>query len=356
MRKKATIQDIADALGISRNTVSKAINNQEGLADSTREKILQKAVEMGYKQFSYLSAFSGNAPFRPSEGGGPAIPSYKGEISLLSTMFLTPSHFASVMIDKFQREIAQLGYSLNVHRVTKDDLARGSLPVTFLPDRCRGIICFEIFQQSYAELLCLLDIPILFVDGPARLDGSSFPADQLLMDNSSGVTRFVRSMLKEGHKKVGWIGDYEHCQSFYERYLAFRAAMMMAGLPVDESWIIRQHAPKELTGILASLKEYPEAFVCANDFVGIDALRILKELGRKVPEEIRICGFDDSPDSRHCEPKLTTVHIHTQVMALSAVYLLLSRINEPSLDFRVIYTEADLLLRESSGTKGEQDS
>ena len=50
--KKVTIQDIADALGISRNTVSKAINNADGLADATREKILKKAVEMEYKQFS----------------------------------------------------------------------------------------------------------------------------------------------------------------------------------------------------------------------------------------------------------------------------------------------------------------
>ena len=51
--KKVTIQDIADALGVSRNTVSKAINNSDRIADDTREKILQKAIEMGYKQFSY---------------------------------------------------------------------------------------------------------------------------------------------------------------------------------------------------------------------------------------------------------------------------------------------------------------
>ena len=56
---KVTIQDIADALGVSRNTVSKAINNSEGLADATRERILQKAVEMGYKQFSYVNALTG---------------------------------------------------------------------------------------------------------------------------------------------------------------------------------------------------------------------------------------------------------------------------------------------------------
>jgi len=57
--RKVTIQDIADELGISRNTVSKAINNSDGLAEATREKILQKATEMGYKQFSYISARTG---------------------------------------------------------------------------------------------------------------------------------------------------------------------------------------------------------------------------------------------------------------------------------------------------------
>ena len=65
--KKVTIQDIADALGVSRNTVSKAINNADGLADATREKILQKAVEMGYKQFSYVSAFAAVSAAAPGE-------------------------------------------------------------------------------------------------------------------------------------------------------------------------------------------------------------------------------------------------------------------------------------------------
>ena len=56
MRTKVTVQDIADALGISRNTVSKALNNSEGIADATRERIFQKAIEMGYKHFSYVNS------------------------------------------------------------------------------------------------------------------------------------------------------------------------------------------------------------------------------------------------------------------------------------------------------------
>ena len=56
MAERITIQDIADELGVSRNTVSKAINNTGLLAESTRQKVLKKAIEMGYKQFSYLNS------------------------------------------------------------------------------------------------------------------------------------------------------------------------------------------------------------------------------------------------------------------------------------------------------------
>ena len=69
-----------------------------------------------------------------------------------------------------------------------------------------------------------------------------------------------------------------------------------------------------------------------------------------------LCGFDDAPESRVMVPPLTTVHIHSQAMAFSAAQLLLTRIREPSLDFRKVYTETDLVLRESTGVlKGIPD-
>ena len=135
MRKKVTIQDIADALGVSRNTVSKAINNTDGLADSTREKILQKAVEMGYKQFSYVSTLSNIKAGMPILF--PETSGFVGEIALLTTTFLTQSHFASTMLDKFQQEISQLGFTMNTHRVTNVNLQELSLPATF---PCRSVV------------------------------------------------------------------------------------------------------------------------------------------------------------------------------------------------------------------------
>ena len=350
MNKKVTIQDIADELGISRNTVSKAINNSEGLADATRERVLQKAVEMGYKQFSYvgaLAAVSGAAAATAT--GHPQAQGYRGEIALVTGSFLAHSHFASLMLDKFQREISQLGYTMNTHRVTPVELENKTLPITMNLDQIKAIMCIEMFDWDYDEMLCGLGIPILFVDGPAKRGGRNLPADQLYMDNFTEISRFVNDMLGKGFTKIGFVGDYDHCQSFFERYTAFYLTMLMAGQKVEDHFVIRQNHREELTEIIPDMPELPEVFICANDFVATDLMQALAAAGKRVPEDVRICGFDDSAESRLSKPPLTTVHIHTQVIAYSAVHLLISRIKAPSLDYRTIHTETDLIYRESTG-------
>ena len=343
---KVTIQDIADALGVSRNTVSKAINNADGLADATREKILQKAVEMGYKQFSYVSAVTSVAG--SAAGSVQQSPGFQGEIALFTTIFVDQSHFASLMLDKFQRELSQLGYTLNTHRVTPENLQNGTLPVTFVPERASAIVCIEVFDKAYADMICTVDLPVLFVDGPVKRFGEQLNADQLYMDNSSEITRFIHEMLAKGYKRIGFLGDIDHCQSFYERYCAFRTAMLLEGAAVEERYILRNTMPGPLTEAFRNLEELPDVFICANDFAGFDALRALAALGKSCPEDLMLCGFDDCAESRISHPPLTTVHIHTQVMAFAAVQLLVSRIKEPSLDYRIVHTQTDLIYRDST--------
>lgn len=345
MKRKVTIQDIADELGVSRNTVSKAINNSEGLADATREKILQKALEMGYKQFSYVNTFMNISSLALMKDP----PKLKGEIALLTPVFLTQSHFASTMLDKFQRELSQVGVTLNTHRITSENLREKTLPRTFREDLVKAVICIELFDRDYAEMVCGLEVPVLFVDGPAICGGFSLPADLLLMDNTLEITRFVNDMLAAGHRRIGFIGDYRHCQSFYERYAAFRMAMLVAGAPVDERHCIcSSRIAENVAEILSNLEELPDVFICANDFIAGDVIRALYSIGKFVPHDVRILGFDNAPESRVVRPALSTVHIHTQVMAFAALQLLITRKREPSLDYRVVHTHTDLILREST--------
>ena len=358
MPQKVTIQDIADALGLSRNTVSKAINNTGVLADATREKILQKAMDMGYKTFSYTeSQISGMiVPGAAASLFEPAANSPRN-IALFLGAFLDNSHFASTMLDKFQCELSKIGYYMTMHRIMAQDFEQQSLPLSFHKENTAAIVCVEVFDYSYCQMLCTLGLPLLFVDAPVSTYAHPLPADILLMENASGIYQIVKTAKQKGITRIGFIGQATHCRSFYERYMAFREAMYLYSLPMEENYCLTEIHPhgKDYTNYLRShvreMKSLPELFICANDFILLDLLGILKEMGLSCPKDILMSGFDDSSESRVVTPPLTTCHIHTQIMGVSAVQMLIGRISQPDQSYRIMHTETELIFRES--TRGE---
>jgi LacI family transcriptional regulator len=111
----------------------------------------------------------------------------------------------------------------------------------------------------------------------------------------------------------------------------------------------QQNYPVSLYETIRRFKTMPDAFVCANDFVAMDLVKALNELGYSVPDDIWVCGFDDSQEASYFAPRLTSIHIHGQIMGYTASDLLMTRIEEPSLNYRTVYTETNLILRESTG-------
>ncbi len=347
MAGKVTIQDIANELQLSRNTVSKAINNTGALADATREKILRKAAEMGYKQFAYLPLFQEEPKELPHPDG-------KREIAMLTTCFLSNSHFSSMMLDRFQSEIRHLHYCLTIHRISPAELKARSLPASFDRERTAGIICFEVFDYEYAQMLCGQGIPLLFVDTPVMALKPQLKADRLYMDNQVEIQNFVRLMAQRGKKRIAYVGDIWHCQSFYERYMAYKEAMEWLGLADSLKYsILEGCAAEEYSDILQkklqSFDRMPEVILCSNDFLAMDVTRALQRMGCSVPKDVWLCGFDDSQEASFMTPRLTSIHIHGQIMGFTAADLLMTRIKEPSLNYRTVYTETNLILRESTG-------
>ena len=350
MATKVTIQDIASELQLSRNTVSKAINNTGVLADATREKILRKAAEMGYKQFAYLPLFQEDTAKAAEHS---ILPSDKREIAMLTTQFLSSSHFSSMMLDRFQSEIEHLHSCTTIHRISPIELKEKKLPSSLNIERTAGIICIEVFDYDYAQMLCDLDVPLLFVDTPVMEMRPSLKADRLYMENRIEVQNAVAHMVQRGKKRISFAGDKNHCQSFFERYMAYKDAVEYFGLTEGLSTCAmpsgQQNYPVSLYETIRRFKTMPDAFVCANDFVAMDLVKALNELGYSVPDDIWVCGFDDSQEASYFAPRLTSIHIHGQIMGYTAANLLMTRIEEPSLNYRTVYTETNLILRESTG-------
>lgn len=350
MATKVTIQDIADELQLSRNTVSKAINNTGVLADATREKILRKAAEMGYKQFAYLPLFQEDTAKAAEHS---ILPSDKREIAMLTTQFLSSSHFSSMMLDRFQAEIDHLHSGMTIHRISPIELKEKKLPSSLNIQRTAGIICIEVFDYDYAQMLCDLDVPLLFVDTPVMDMRPPLKADRLYMENRIEVQNAVAHMVQRGKKRISFAGDKNHCQSFFERYMAYKDAVEYFGLTEGLNTCAmpsgQQNYPASLYETIRRFKTMPDAFVCANDFVAMDLVKALNELGYSVPDDIWVCGFDDSQEASYFAPRLTSIHIHGQIMGYTAANLLMTRIEEPSLNYRTVYTETNLILRESTG-------
>lgn len=350
MATKVTIQDIASELQLSRNTVSKAINNTGVLADATREKILRKAAEMGYKQFAYLPLFQEDTAKAAEHS---ILPSDKREIAMLTTQFLSSSHFSSMMLDRFQSEIEHLHSCTTIHRISPIELKEKKLPSSLNIQRTAGIICFEVFDYDYAQMLCDLDVPLLFVDTPVMDMRPPLKADRLYMENRIEIQNAVAHMVQRGKKRISFAGDKNHCQSFFERYMAYKDAIEYFGLTEGLSTCAmpsgQQNYPVSLYETIRRFKTMPDAFVCANDFVAMDLVKALNELGYSVPDDIWVCGFDDSQEASYFSPHLTSIHIHEQIMGYTAANLLMTRIEEPSLNYRTVYTETNLILRESTG-------
>lgn len=348
------MQDIADSLGLSRNTVSKAFNNTGVIAESTKDLILRKAAEMGYKNSSG-SAMPNAFP----------IASDKKEIAMLTCYIPGGSHFAVTTIDRIQQNLSSCGYSLTFYRVTHSELTDLRLPGSFSTDKVAAIFCMELFSYEYCEMLCSLPIPILFIDTPVKPGRPPLMADTLFMENQAGIYSFVSQIAEKGKKSVGFVGDMLHCRSFFERAGACITAAAVFGLEPAEKYSIPAFPPSKMQlqpanyvtyadmfySALQNLSKLPDAFICANDFIAINLISSLRRMDIRCPDNVLVMGFDDSPESRYHAPALTTVHIHTQVMGDIASELILGRIADPNREPRTGYVPTELILRESTQMK-----
>lgn len=349
MNNKITLQDIADALGISRNTVSRALNNTGIVSDATRDKIFQKAAEMGYKQFPMVSSVT--------ETAVPPAPGTANEIALFTQSFPGSSHFGTKLLDSFQKKIGDFGYKLSIYIIRDSEIEQLCFPANFNQEHTSGIICLELFSEAYSDFVCRQNLPVLFVDTVFNHNDLNLQADLLYMENHTSVYLMLKELIQDGCKSISFIGDRFHCQSFYERWKTYCAVLADHNIAVnvENSILDPDSSPygdvNWLGQRIKSLPGLPDVFFCANDYLAICTLKALKYNNIAVPDDVLLCGFDDAPESVIVEPAITTVRIPSDSMGYIAAELLMSRISHPSMPYRTTYVKTDIMYRDSTRRK-----
>ena len=334
--KRVTMQDIADACGLSRNTVSKIFNGRGSVPEATKKLVLVKARELGYSQ--------------QPQGAEQPNASVKGQIALLAQSKLQSHSFGAHFTTSFTDQISRTGYALKIYEVSPEEIAEKRLPPQLDLSETAGILGIELFDQAYLDMICAQKKPTVFVDGPAYINQAVMACDFVSMENIASERVLVRRMLRAGARRVGFVGDIEHCNSFFERWIGFNIALKNEGLSVNRSfcilaedsagygdteWLIRQ---------LSAMPQLPDALACANDYLAIHLMTALKHMGMSIPSDVMVAGFDGSLEATLCDPALTTAQIPSPEIGRLAASLLAERIVSPNAPFRWTYVQTTPVL------------
>lgn len=338
--KRVTVSDIAKACGLSRNTVSKVFNGRGSVPESTKQFILQKAQELGY------GVFSESIPSKPAEN--------RGSIAVLTQQKMLSHNFGTSFITSFTNHISRLGYFIKIYEISRDEIAQQKLPPHLLLKDTAGILTIELFDREYQDMVCSLGIPCVFIDGYAHIMRNVPKCDYVTMENNASINVLTQHLINTGAKTIGFVGDKEHCSSFYLRWLSCNNALWLSGLPLSDPYSILEpdnspySDPDWMNTMLDRMPHIPDAFVCANDYLAIQLMVALKRRGLSVPNDVMITGFDGSPESAVIDPPLTTAQIPSVEMGRSAAELLHMRINNTSAPFTIVQYKTTPIFRGST--------
>ena len=338
--KRVTMQNIADACGLSRNTVSKIFNGRGAVPEATRELVLAKALELGYHQFGDADALSSQK-------------TVSGNIALLTHSKPFNHNFGSLFITNFTDQICRSGFNLKMFEISGEEYQNKQFPPHFDKREISGILAMELFDRNYTQLVCELGLPTLFIDSYDGALNELMRCDLVYMENYASSIALTQRQIQAGALNVGFVGDIAHCGSFRERWNGYRTALEDAGLSVrrelciladdsqpygDVDWIVEQ---------LDAMPCIPDGFFCANDFLAIRMMQALRRKGLSVPEDVMVTGFDGSPEASVIVPPLTTAEIPSAAIGRMAADMLLERIETPDLPYRCAFVKTTPIWRDS---------
>ncbi|PFG65252.1 LacI family transcriptional regulator [Propionibacteriaceae bacterium ES.041] len=329
MSRRITIHDVAQAAGVSVATVSKAINGRDGVAPTTLEHVREIVARLGYESSLVATSMRRRrtdvigvlvAEFEPF-----AVQLLQGVSSALKgTRFDVLAYAGSVSAGEHlgweRRSLSRLGGTLI-------DGAILVTPTTMPTDA---------------------SVPLVAID-PSASAGSDGPAT-VSVHNAEGAFAVTEHLISLGHRRIAHLRGRTDLDSARRRERGYRRALERAGIPVDPALVVdgnyRTASTTAGAHALLDLAAPPTAVFAANDLSAIEMIRVARERGLRVPDELSVAGFDDVPEAAAHVPQLTTVRQPLAAMGAEAVRLLLAMLD--GAPYEHVRMPAELIVRDTT--------
>ena len=334
-KKKYTIKDIAEVLGLTPSAVSKALNNHPRISEKTKIAVKEIAKQLDY-QPNYLSS---------------AL--RKGKSNLVGVIIpRVNSHFFSSVVENIEKVLNLNGYNI-IMTQSNELYAKECQEIdTLLKIQVDGIIAsmanettnLEYYQKIKSKGTEL----VLFDRGEEELN-----VDYIGIDDYKSSHLVIDHLVSQNCKRIAHIAGFKHIRIYKERIRGYKDALEKSNLEIRENWIIESNLRTEdgrrIMQQLLDFPERPDAVYIAGDIAALGALQVLLENKIKVPEEIALIGFSDEPFTSLTQPSISTVNQHSDQIGKLAAEAFLERMNNPKKKtFKRIILEPELIIRQSS--------
>lgn len=340
---RVTIKDIAREAGVGSTSVSRALNDQPGLSQETRQRILAVARAMDFEPNPHARSLK-----------------MKDQRRLVAVIVKGPPNtMFQVMVDELSRVLRQRGYTLETARATNAENEYAVARRIIGADKPAGVILLGGTVRPDNEEVQRLGCPFVLCTIPELQGVPAEHYSSVRVDEYRAVALQVEALVERGHRRIAYIGmPPGECSSGAVRMQAFIDVMASLGLDCppelqlwEESDLDRYYTFEyghRLTTELLDRSHDVTAICGASDAIALGAHKAILERGLRIPEDFAVVGFDGTEQATWVHPELATVRQPMEEMVAAACTLLFEQI-EAGTGHRHIVFPGTLLARASLG-------
>jgi LacI family transcriptional regulator len=330
-----TLEEVAKLAGVSRSTVSRVVNDHPNVRPEVRERVWKVIEEVDY----HPNRAARSLASRRSKIVGLVIPRE------IHAVFSDP--YFPILTEGIARACNEHNYALVLGLITPEmqnpyrRLVRGGL--------LDGVIVTSAVQDDpFVARLLQDDFPFVLVGRSPQHDGVSY----VDVDNISGARTAVQHLARLGYRRIATIAGPSSTIAGQDRHAGYQMGLRSAGLAYDPDLVVEGDF-SEMSGqrgmqALLALESPPDAVFAASDMMAIGALKVMRAVGLRVPEDVALVGFDDIPLSALVDPPLTTVRQSISDLGYTAATLLFEELeSEDSEAQQRLILPTELVIRSS---------
>jgi LacI family transcriptional regulator len=337
MGSQPTIKDVAKKAGVSITTVSFVLNNRTDvvISEAVKKRVLKVAQEMDYHPSAMAAGLAGK---RTKNLG---LVFYQDNI--ISNLFY------SFVIEGIVKETIDKGFNLFFTYLESDYQGYQSLPRIIREKNVDGVLLIARSDPKMAAEILKRGLPVVAIDVYPALKGVS----TMEVNNRQGAFMAVEHLFNLGHKHIGLLTIAKGRPSIDDREEGWKSAHVRHKQPLNPGYRfecenLSFHTGYRVAKEILQKNRKMTALFCVNDEMAAGVLRAAHELGRRVPEELSVVGFDNITMSNYTDPPLTTVSVAKEFMGKAAVNLVLELIGDKETPMRRQEVPVELITRAST--------